>query len=81
MVDKKNSVELMLAINEAFAAARIKLEEYVHKVRHDMKINGPSPDVRVTTIFPTDGYGVLETLDGREVQFRRDRFTAASAGA
>ena len=81
MIDKKNSIDLILAINEAFAAARIKLEEYVHAVRHDVKTHGPSPDVRVTTIFPTDGYGFLETLDGREVQFRRDRFTNARVGA
>jgi ribosome-associated translation inhibitor RaiA len=80
-IDKKNSFDLISAINEAFATARTKLEEYVHKVRRDVKTQGPSPDVRVTTIFPTDGYGVLETLDGREVQFRRDRFTAARAGA
>jgi ribosome-associated translation inhibitor RaiA len=73
-IDKQNSIDLSLAINEAFATARIKLEEYVHKVRRDVKIEERSPDVRVTTIFPPDGYGILETLDGREVYFRRDRF-------
>jgi ribosome-associated translation inhibitor RaiA len=73
-IDKQNTVDLSLAINEAFAAAQLKLEEYVHKVRRDVKILEPSPDVRVTTIFPTDGYGVLETFDGREVHFRRDVF-------
>jgi ribosome-associated translation inhibitor RaiA len=69
-IDKQNSADLPRAINEAFAAARTKLEEYVHRVRHDVKIQGRSPDVRVTTIFPPDGYGVLETRDGREVYFR-----------
>jgi ribosome-associated translation inhibitor RaiA len=71
-IDKQNRIDLSLAIDEAFAAARFKLEEYVHKVRHDVRLQDPSPHVRVTTIFPTDGYGVLETLDGREVHFRRD---------
>src|SRR5271166_5509145 len=70
-IDKQNSVDLPLAITQAFTAARFKLEEYVHKLRHDVKIPGRSPDVRVTTIFPPDGYGVLETRDGREVHFRR----------
>ena len=73
-IDKKNRFDLISAINEAFATARIKLEEYVHKVRHDVNTQGPAPDVRVTTIFPTDGYGFLETHDGREVQFRRSSF-------
>jgi len=70
-IDRQNSVDLPMAITAAFAAARDKLEEYVHKLRHDVKIEGGSPDVRVTTIFPPDGYGVLETRDGREIHFRR----------
>ncbi|MGO9450658.1 MAG: HPF/RaiA family ribosome-associated protein [Candidatus Binataceae bacterium] len=80
-IDKRNSVDLSSAIDEAFAATRIKLEEYVHKVRHDLKAHEPSPDVRVTTIFKPDGYGFLESLDGREVYFRRSRFTDARVGA
>ncbi len=70
-IDKQNSVDVPMAITAAFAAARDKLEEYVHTLRHDVEIQGRSPDVRVTTIFPPDGYGVLETLDGREIYFRR----------
>ena len=69
-IDRQNSADLSAAIDEAFAATRIKLEEYVHQLRHDMATQGRAPDVRVTTIFPPDGYGVLETLDGREVHFR-----------
>ena len=80
-IDKQNSTDLSLAIDEAFAATRIKLEEYVRQLRHDVKIQGRSPDVRVTTIFPPDGYGVLETLDGREVYFRRDRYAGARHNA
>jgi ribosome-associated translation inhibitor RaiA len=79
-IDKQNSVDLPLAITQAFTAARAKLEEYVHKVRHDMKIEGLSPDVRVTTIFPTNDYGVLETIDGREIYFRRNSYDNARVG-
>ena len=80
-IDKQNSVDLPLAISQAFTAARVKLEEYVHRTRHDVKIQGRSPDVRVTTIFPPDGYGVLETLDGREVYFRPGRSGGACRNA
>jgi ribosome-associated translation inhibitor RaiA len=79
-IDKHNSLDLPLAITQAFTAARFKLEEYVHKVRHDVKIQGRSPDVRVTTIFTPDGYGVLETIDGREVYFRRSSYDNARVG-
>lgn len=68
-IDRQNSADLRSAIDEAFDATRVKLEEYVHQVRRDAKIRGRAPDVRVT-IFPPDGYGLLETLDGREVHFR-----------
>lgn len=80
-IDKQNGVDLPLAITQAFTAARVKLEEYVHRTRHDAKIQGRSPDVRVTTIFPPDGYGVLETTDGREVHFHHSRFTEARINA
>lgn len=80
-IDKQNTTDLSRAIDEAFAATRIKLEEYVHKLRHDVKLQGPAPDVRVTTIFPPDGYGVLETLDGREVYFPPDRSAGARRNA
>jgi ribosome-associated translation inhibitor RaiA len=69
-IDKRNSVDLSSAIDEAFAAARSRLEEYVRKIRDDLKAQEPAPHVRVTTIFPSDGYGFLETLDGREINFR-----------
>jgi hypothetical protein len=58
-IDKQNSVDLLLAITQAFTATRAKLEEYVHKPGHDVKIAGRCPDVRVTTIFPPNGYGVF----------------------
>jgi len=77
-IDKQNSDDLSAAIDEAFAATRIKLEEYVRKLRHDVEIAGRAPDVRVTTIFPPDGYGVLETLEGREIHFRGSRVKAPS---
>jgi len=69
-VDKQNPADLSQAIDEAFTAARAKLEEYVGKLRHEAKIHGRSPDVRVSTIFD-NCYGVLETPDGREVNFCR----------
>lgn len=50
-IDKQNRADLPLAISQAFTTARERLEEYVHKIRHDVKVEGSSPDLRVTTIF------------------------------
>lgn len=70
-IDRQNVADLSSAIDEAFAATRIKLEAYVNQLRHDVEPRRLSPDVRVTTIFPPAGYGVLETLDGRQIYFGR----------
>ena len=78
-IDRQNRASLSSAIDEAFAATQIKLEEYVRQLHHDAATVGRAPDVRVTTIFPPDGYGVLETLDGREVYFRSRDERAAGA--
>jgi ribosome-associated translation inhibitor RaiA len=78
-IDRQNSADLPAAIDEAFAATRSELEEYVRKLHDSAATAGRAPDVRVTTIFPPDGYGVLETLDGREVYFRsRDERVAGA---
>lgn len=74
-IDKQNLADLSQAIHDAFSGARAKLEEYVARLRHHAKVQGRSPDVRVSTIFH-DCYGVLETPDGREVNFRRSPFAA-----
>lgn len=80
-IDRQNSADLLAAVEDAFAAARVKLEEHVHQLRHDVKTSGFAPDVRATTIFPTDGYGILETLDGREVYFGRNQSAEGRVGA
>jgi ribosome-associated translation inhibitor RaiA len=74
-IDKQNPAGLSQAIDEAFSAARVRLEEYVAKHRREANDRGRSPDVRVSTIFH-DCYGVLETPDGREVNFHRSPFAA-----
>ena len=69
-IDKQDKSNLSGAIDDAFAAARLQLQKYVDGLRSEAKIQGCCPDVRVSTILD-DCYGVLETPDGREVNFLR----------
>lgn len=69
-IDKQDRSNLSRAIDDAFAVARTKLEQYVSRLRAEAKIPGCCPDVRVSTILD-ECYGVLETPDGREVNFLR----------
>jgi cold shock CspA family protein len=63
--------DVQVAIRDAFDAARRKLEDYVRRHRRDVKAHEPPPHARVRELFPEQGYGFLETPDGREVYFHR----------
>ena len=60
---------LMLAVRGAFSATRRKLQEHVRLRRADVKTHEPTLQAKVGRIFPEEGYGYLETPDGREIYF------------
>lgn len=87
VVKREPHEDLYVAIRDAFSAARRQLRE-----RRKQKINdvvpreAPQPEARVGRLFPIEGYGFLETPDGREIYFHRnsvlnDAFTHLEVGA
>jgi cold shock CspA family protein len=60
---------LKVAVREAFDAARRRLQDHARRKRVDVKTHEPTPQGRVTKLFPAERYGYLETSDGREVYF------------
>jgi cold shock CspA family protein len=71
-VAHKEHEDLYLAIRDAFRAARRQIQDYVRERRGQTKIHDEPPHGRVTKLFPHDGYGFVETHDGREVYFHRN---------
>jgi len=63
------SGDLSVAIRDAFDSARRKLEQYVQRMRRDVKSHEAPPHAQVSRLFPDEGYGFLVTPDGREVYF------------
>ena len=63
---------LRLAISSAFKAAGRKLQDYGRRQRGDVKVHEGQPIARVSQVFPEQGYGFLETEDGREIYFHED---------
>jgi cold shock CspA family protein len=63
--------ELHTAIQEAFDAAGRRLQDYARRVRGDVKQDTRMSRGTVTQLFPLEGYGFLQTDDGREVYFHR----------
>ncbi len=63
--------DIQVALRDAFDSARRKLEDYVRRRRGFVKTLETAPHARVTKLFPDEGYGFLETPDGREIYFHR----------
>ena len=64
--------EIQLSIRDAFDAARRKLQDYARRRRGVLKLHEGSPHARVTKLFPDEGFGFLETADGREIYFHEN---------
>jgi len=63
--------DVYVAIRDAFEAAYRKLQDYVqHQFRRDVKHHAEPVYGRVKKLFE-DGYGFIETEDGREYYFDR----------
>jgi cold shock CspA family protein/ribosome-associated translation inhibitor RaiA len=78
--------DVYVAIRDAFAAARRQLQDHARRDRRDTKHHEEPGAGRVARLFRDDGYGFIETSDGREVYFHRNSvvdggFDALAAGA
>lgn len=63
--------DVYVALRDSFDAARRRLEDHVRHLRGAVKRHLPRAEGRVTQIFPLQGYGFIETSDGREIYFHR----------
>lgn len=66
--------DVQVAIRDAFKAARRQLQDVVRKLRGKTKSHETPPHGRVKQVFPSaadpgEGYGFIETPDGRAVYF------------
>lgn len=64
--------DIQVALRDAFDSACRKLEDYVRRRRGVVKAHEPSAHARVSKLVPDQGYGFLQTLDGREIYFHRN---------
>jgi cold shock CspA family protein len=64
--------DIYVALRDAFNAAQRRLEDYARKQRGTLKVHEAPPQARVSKLFPMEGYGFIETPDGREVYFHKN---------
>jgi cold shock CspA family protein len=65
-----------VALRDAFNAAGRKLQDYARRHNGVVKTHENSSTARVTRILPEEGYGFLETADGREIYFHANSVLA-----
>lgn len=64
--------DVYVAIRDAFDSAQRQLQDFVRRQRGDVKAHEPPDHGRVIRLFPEEGYGFIETPDGREIYFHRN---------
>jgi ribosomal subunit interface protein len=72
VIKREPDEDIYVAIRNAFDAARRQLEDFVRRQRGQVKSHVGAPHARVSNLFPEEGYGFLETPDGREIYFHRN---------
>src|ERR1051325_8733125 len=58
-----------VAIRDAFNAAARKLQDYARRRSGALKLHQTAARARVSRLFSREGYGFLETAEGKEVYF------------
>jgi ribosomal subunit interface protein len=61
-----------VAARDAFDAVRRRLEDYVRREKHKVKVHQAPPHGRVAKLMKEEGYGFIDSVDGTEVYFHRN---------
>jgi ribosomal subunit interface protein len=64
--------DVYVAVRDAFNAVKRQLEDHVRVQRHKVKMHTPAPHGKVLRLFPEEGYGFIESVDGKEIYFHRN---------
>ncbi len=71
VVTRDHHEDVSVALRDAFDAAKRQLEEVIREQRGDVKAHDVTQRGTVARIFADEGYGFIETADGRELYFSR----------
>jgi cold shock CspA family protein/ribosome-associated translation inhibitor RaiA len=76
VVNHRRNPDLRLAVGSAFDALERQLEDYVRRTRGFVKDDVKPPRGRVRLLFAEEGYGFIQSEDGRDVYFHRNSVLA-----
>lgn len=64
--------DVYVAVRDAFNAVKRQLEDHARVQRHKVKLHEAPPHGKVLRLIPDEGYGFLESAEGKEVYFHRN---------
>ncbi len=64
--------DILVAVRDAFDAARRRLEDYVRDSRGDVKRHETLPHGHITRLFKEEGYGFIRSSEGDEIYMHRN---------
>jgi cold shock CspA family protein/ribosome-associated translation inhibitor RaiA len=70
--DRDAHEDIYVMVRDAFDAMKRRLKEWARKRQGEVKKDHVAPHARVIRVFPEEGYGFIETADGREIYFHRN---------
>lgn len=72
VANRQHDEDVYVALRDAFDSAKRQLEEAIHEKRGDVKAHEMPQHGTVTRIDVAEGFGFIETSDGRELYFSRE---------
>jgi len=72
VVTRDHDEDVYVALRDAFDAAKRQLEDVVREMRGDVKAHPLPQHGTVARLFTDQGYGFIQTRDGRELYFSRE---------
>lgn len=72
--------DAFVAVRDAFDAARRRLQDHHRRMQGKVKVHEKPPHGRVARLFADDGYGFIESADGREIYFHRNAVVNGAFG-
>jgi ribosomal subunit interface protein len=78
--ERHSHEDVHVAIRDAFNAAERRLEKFSARQRGEVKRHETLPHARIARLFGDEGYGFIETVEGREVYFHKNSVLNAEFG-
>jgi ribosomal subunit interface protein len=72
VVTRDHHEDVYVALRDAFDSAKRQIEEVIREQRGDVKLHEIPQHGRVARVLRDEGFGFIETADGRELYFSRE---------